>query len=157
MNTQDTKQNTEQSTLPFPESVPDATGGAPDGQTLTDLQAENNRLKEQLRLRDAHEDLTHKLKKAGAKTPKLLLAAAKHALKFTGEGMLENAGEVVDDLLDRFPEQFGHNTSPKTHTSIDAGSGRNSKPALTRETLAKMKPEEIAKLDWNDVRRVLSN
>jgi hypothetical protein len=121
------------------------------------LQTENAKLKEQLRLRDAHEDLTHRLKKAGAKTPKLLLAAAKHALKFTAEGMLENAGEVVEDLLGRFPEQFGHHTSAPPHISIDAGSGRTAKPTLTREALAKMKPAEIAKLDWNEVRRVLSN
>ena len=157
MNTRDTPQNTEQPLLPFPESGTAATKETPKDATLKDLQAENDRLKEQLRLRDAHEDLTHRLKKAGAKTPKLLLEAAKHALRFTAEGMLENAGELVDDLIGRFPEQFGHHTSGKPHIFVDAGSGRTARPALTRETLAKMKPAEIAKLDWNDVRRVLSN
>ncbi len=157
MNTKDTTQNTEQPTLPFLESGPAATDGTPGDVALTDIKAENERLKEQLRLRDAHEDLTHRLKKAGARTPKLLFEAAKHALKFTAEGMLENAGEVVDDLLGRFPEQFGHNTSAKPHISIDAGSGTTPQPSLTREALAKMKPAEIAKLDWNDVRRTLSN
>jgi hypothetical protein len=156
MSTKDTTQNTDQPLLPFPESDP-LTKQTAEGSALTDLRAENERLREQLKLRDAHEDLTHRLKKAGAKTPKLLLEAAKHALKFTAEGMLENAGEVVDGLLERFPEQFGHNTSVPPHVSIDAGSGRAPKPALTREALAKMKPAEIAKLDWDDVRRVLSN
>jgi hypothetical protein len=152
MNTDETTQHTEQPTLPFPE--PEKVAANDD---LAALRAENEKLKESLRLRDAHDTLKQKLKKAGARTPKLLLEAAKHALKFTAEGLLENAHEVVGDLMDRFPEQFGHDTSRQPHMSIDAGSGRESKPTLTREALAKMKPEQIAKLDWSDVRRVLSN
>lgn len=152
MNTNETTQHTEQPTLPFTEPPK-----AEINDDLAALRAENEKLRESLRLRDAHDTLKQKLKKAGARTPKLLLEAAKHALKFTAEGMLENAHEVVGDLMDRFPEQFGHDISPQPHTSIDAGSGRSSHPALSRETLAKMKPEEIAKLDWADVRRVLSN
>src|SRR6478672_5763292 len=153
MNTNETTQHTEQPTLPFPEPEKAVTST----DDLAALRAENEKLKESLRLRDAHDTLKQKLKQAGARTPKLLLEAAKHALKFTAEGMLENAHEVVDDLIDRFPEQFGQDTSPQPHTSIDAGSGRTAHPTLTREALAKMKPEQIAKLDWADVRRVLSN
>jgi hypothetical protein len=40
--------------------------------------------------------------------------------------------------------------------SIDAGAGGRSGPQLTKETLAKMKPSEIAELDWADVKRTLS-
>lgn len=122
----------------------------------SDLAAENARLREQLRLRDAHDHLTHKLKKAGARTPGLLFEAAKHALKFTADDLLENAGELVEDLRTRFPEQFGNENSPVPHTSIDAGSGRTAQATLTREALAKMTPDEIAKLDWAEVRNVLS-
>jgi hypothetical protein len=41
--------------------------------------------------------------------------------------------------------------------SIDAGAGAASGPQLTKETLAKMKPAEIAELDWGDVKRVLAS
>jgi hypothetical protein len=40
--------------------------------------------------------------------------------------------------------------------SIDAGAGARVRPAITKETLAKMKPAEIAELDWQEVRRALS-
>jgi hypothetical protein len=159
MNTNEITQHTQQPTLPFsngetPKDVAPVRESEP--ANIAELRAENEKLKESLRLRDAHDTLKQKLKKAGARTPKLLLEAAKHALRFTADGMLENAHEVIDDLRDRFPEQFGRDIYRDPHMSIDAGSGRDSKPTLTREALAKMKPEQIAKLDWSDVRRVLS-
>ena len=40
--------------------------------------------------------------------------------------------------------------------SIDAGAGRTSPATLTKEALARMKPSEIAELDWSEVRRVLA-
>ncbi|HEV7700406.1 MAG TPA: hypothetical protein VGO43_09280 [Pyrinomonadaceae bacterium] len=123
--------------------------------TLDELRAENERLKRQLKERDAHDSLKDKLKQAGARTPKLLLEAAKHGLQFTAAGELENLAGIVDSLKDKFPEQFGH--EKPAVPSIDAGAGRTHKPQLTREALAKMKPSEIAELDWNDVRRVLSS
>jgi len=153
MNTNNTQSNTEQPTLPFsdPPNEPPAIYG------LAEIQAENARLKDQLRFRDAHDDLTQRLKTAGARTPKLLFEAAKEALRFSDDGVVQNAAELVEDLKGRFPEQFGQDVSATPHISIDAGSGRPVQPALTREALAKMNPEEIAKLDWADVRRVLSN
>ncbi|MBX7061108.1 MAG: hypothetical protein K1X52_05565 [Pyrinomonadaceae bacterium] len=39
---------------------------------------------------------------------------------------------------------------------IDAAAGRREEPRLTKEALAKMTQAEIARLDWNEVRRVLS-
>jgi hypothetical protein len=99
--------------------------------------------------------LKDKLKQAGARTPKLLLEAAKHALQFTAAGELENAVEIIEALKEKFPEQFGGHAAPSV-PSIDAGAGRIAKPTLTREALAKMKPAEIAELNWDDVRRVLA-
>src|ERR1043166_987534 len=113
---------------------------------LTQLRAENERLKKQLQERDAHSSLKDKLRQAGARTPKLLLEAAKGALKLTAAGEIENAVEIIDALKEKFPEQFGGHTPP-TVPSIDAGAGRVTKPVLTREALAKMKPSEIAELN----------
>jgi hypothetical protein len=121
--------------------------------TLAQLQAENAALKKQLAEQAAHSSLKDKLKQAGARTPKLLLEAAKHALQFTAAGELENAVEIIEALKEKFPEQFGTHMSVP---SIDAGAGRVTKPGLTREALAKMSPAEVAQLDWNDVRRVLA-
>lgn len=146
------KQQPNNTTEQPPSAPPDKTK-QPD--PLDELRAENERLREQIKLRDAHDTLTHKLKKAGARTPKLLLEAAKHALKFTAEGLLENAGELVDGLKDKYPEQFG-NEPHIPHPSIDAGAGGRSRPALTKEALAKMKPSEIADLDWSEVKRTLA-
>lgn len=124
---------------------------------LDALRSENERLKETLKIREAREDLTAKLKFAGARSPELLFETAKETFKFTEDGKLEDADGIVADLKARFPEQFGKDEAPVSHTSIDAGSGRVAQPALTREALAKMTPAAIAKLDWADVRRVLSN
>lgn len=38
---------------------------------------------------------------------------------------------------------------------IDAGAGLDQGPRLTREALHRMSPSEIARLDWNEVSRVL--
>ncbi|MBV9242879.1 MAG: hypothetical protein JO314_12820 [Acidobacteria bacterium] len=128
--------------------------------TLAQLQAENAALKKQLREQTAHASLKDKLKQAGARTPQLLLGAAKDALRYTVAGELENAVEIIEALQAKFPEQFGMtNTAPATTPavpSIDAGAGRTSSPTLTKDALAKMTPAEIAELNWDDVRRVLA-
>jgi hypothetical protein len=133
----------------------DGAHAAPADDALTQLRAENERLKKQIAEQAAHSSLKDKLKQAGARTPKLLLEAAKHALQFTAAGELENAVEIIEALKEKFPEQFGASHAPAI-PSIDAGAGRVSKPGLTREALAKMKPAEIAELNWDDVRRVLA-
>jgi hypothetical protein len=129
--------------------------------TLDQLKAENEALKKQLQEQTAHASLKDKLKQAGARTPQLLLGAAKDALKFTVAGELENAVEIIEALKEKFPEQFGTTnnalaTAPAV-PSIDAGAGRTSTPMLTREALAKMTPAQIAELNRDDVRRVLSS
>ena len=131
-----------------------------DEPTLAELQAENAALKKQLAAQTAHTSLKDKLKQAGARTPQLLLGAAKDALSFTVAGELENAVEIIEALKEKFPEQFGTTNNALATTpavpSIDAGAGRTSAPTLTRDALAKMTPAQIAELNWDDVRRVLA-
>ena len=117
------------------------------------LAAENEQLKTTIRLNAAHRQITGELKRAGARSPELLFDAVKDALQFAADGTLQNAAAVIGKLKASFPEQFGAEPLPE---SIDAGAGAAAVPQLTKEALAKMKPAEIAELDWADVRRVLA-
>ena len=118
------------------------------------LQAENDELKKSLRLRDARDEITAALKKAGARSPELLFSAARESLQFDAEGRVANAAALVERLQKTFPEQFGFDAPAG---SIDGGAGKNSDANyLTKEKLSRMTAAEIAKLDWQDVRKVLS-
>jgi hypothetical protein len=121
--------------------------------TLTELQAENEQLKAAIRLDAAHRQITGELAAAGARSPELLFDAVKGDLQFGDGGALENAAAIVARLKAGFPEQFGAGQP----ASIDAGSGQTAAPRLTRDALQRMKPSEIAELDWNDVKRVLAS
>jgi hypothetical protein len=117
---------------------------------IGELRAENERLKEDIRMRTAVYEIETALGKAGARSPKLLVEAAKESLQFGEDGSVANAGAVVDHLRRQFPEQFGAG-------SIDGGAGRNPGPTLTKDALSRMTPAEIQRLDWAEVRSVLSN
>jgi hypothetical protein len=120
----------------------------------TNLAAENERLKASIRLRDARNALTAELKEAGARSPGLLFEAAKGELQFSEDGEIQNAEAILAMLRHDFPEQFGRPSAE----SIDAGAGvANRTPPLTREALAKMTAAQITKLDWADIKQVLSN
>jgi hypothetical protein len=131
----------------------------PDAAVRTDaspesLAAENQKLKELLRLSGAREHLIDELRRAGARSPGLLFAQAADGLQFDDEGRVANSAATVEKLKRLFPEQFGR----ETPQSIDAGAGGNrAGNYLTKEALAKMTPAEIAQLDWAEVRRVLAN
>ena len=117
------------------------------------LRKENENLRELLRLRDAREQVVGEFQKAGARSPGLLFAQAVDSLQFDGDGRVANAAAMVEKLKREFPEQFGRDVPP----SIDAGAGRNSSVShLTKDTLSRMKPAEIARLDWSEVKRVLT-
>ena len=143
-----------------PVSVPRTTGAetsTPSAAPGTDishaeLAAENEQLKTTIRLNAAHRQITGELAMAGARSPELLFDAVKDGLQFGVDGTLQNTAAVIGKLKMSFPEQFGAEASP---ASIDAGAGAAAVPHLTKEALAKMKPAEIAALDWQDVRRVL--
>ena len=119
------------------------------------LRAQNAELQTRLKQREARDDVTLSLKSAGARSPELLFeAAARDALQFSDDGSVENAEAVVAEMKRRFPEQFGAANLP----SIDGGAGRGGQPAaLTKDALAKMKPDEIARLDWATVKQALSS
>ena len=118
------------------------------------LRAENETLRQTLRMRDARAALTTELKNAGARSPELLFESVQSQIQFDEQGVPVNIAAVTANLKQKFPEQFG----PDLPSSIDAGAGRNDQNKfLTREALTKMKPAEIARLDWNDVRQVLAS
>jgi len=118
------------------------------------LQTENEELKKSLRLRDARDEITAALKKAGARSPELLFNSAKESLQFDDEGKVTNSTALVERLQGKFPEQFGFEAPAG---SIDGGAGKNADTNyLTKEKLSKMTAAEISKLDWQDVRKVLA-
>jgi len=118
------------------------------------LRAENETLRQVLRMRDARAALTDELKTAGARSPQLLFDSVQAEIQFDADGVPLNVAAIAANLKQKFPEQFG----PDSPMSIDAGAGRNDQNNfLTRDALAKMKPAEIARLDWNEVRQVLAN
>ena len=145
-------------TLPTQDQPPAPAGDeiqteeAPEGITLNELQTENEQLKAAIRLRDARATVMDELKRAGARSPKLLFEAVTGDLQFDDEGKPANTAAIVATLKTDFPEQFGTD-APR---SIDAGAGVIHRPALTREALKRMKPAEIAELDWAEVKRVLA-
>jgi ribonuclease HII len=118
------------------------------------LRMENETLRSEIRTSKARAALTTELTVAGARSPELLIAAAEKDIQFDDDNTPVNVASVIAKLTQHYPEQFG----PEKPASIDAGAGRlNQNNFLTREALAKMKPQEIARLDWNEVRSVLSN
>jgi len=83
-----------------------------------------------------------------------LFAYAVDDLQFDDENKLTNASALVRNLERSFPEQFEQRPAVP---SINGGAGAANQPvAITRESLSKMKPAEIAALDWNEVKRVLA-
>jgi hypothetical protein len=118
------------------------------------LRKENEKLRSEIRATNARAALTAELTVAGARVPELLIAAAEKEIQFNDENNPVNVAAVIAKLTQTYPAQFG----PEKPASIDAGAGRsNLNNFLTRDTLRTMKPQEIARLDWDEVRTVLSN
>lgn len=125
-----------------------------DEQSVTELQIltdENTELRRALGIERAKRLMTTELTAAGARSPELLFSSVAGDIEFDEQGEPANTATLVASLRSRHPEQFGTQTAP-----IDAGAGAAAKPALTRESLTRMKPAEIAKLDWAEVREVLA-
>jgi hypothetical protein len=137
---------------PLEEKPPQVGGEAADLETL---RAENEALRQALRTREARDQITASLRAAGARSPELMFAAAKESLQFGEDGAVQNAEAVVGELKRKFPEQFG---GVFPHPSIDGGAGASvSANVLTKESLARMKPAEIARLDWESVKQILAS
>lgn len=63
----------------------------------------------------------------------------------------------LDELREEFAELKKTLTARAVKVAdIDAAAGRREEPRLTKDALAKMSQAEIARLDWKEVRRVLS-
>jgi hypothetical protein len=140
--------------LPFETPVDARPRAAPAPPEVDILRAQNAELQIRLKQREVRDDVTLSLRSAGARSPELLFEAARDALQFSDDGSVENTEAVVAEMKSRYPEQFGTATQP----SIDGGAGRGGQPdALTKDALAKMKPDEIARLDWAVVKQALSS
>lgn len=154
------KTNT-QPELPFGDD--DMSAPPAGGSDLAALRAENADLKAAIRLRDARDAVTEELKNSGARSPALLWDVVAGDVEFDDEGKPTNIPAILAELKASFPEQFGTQTDsgqiPGTYIpqSIDGGAGQTATPRLTKEALGRMKPSEIAELDWADVRRVLAS
>jgi hypothetical protein len=121
---------------------------------LGELRAENDSLRNALRLSEARETLAAELRQAGAISPELLVEIAGRELQFDTGGTVANTSAIVEKFRRRFPVQF--RSAGSAVAAIDGGAGQSTQPALTREALAKMTPAQIAALDWKEVRRILS-
>ena len=144
--------NGEQQILPFDPPLDEMPPADP-SETET-LRAQCSELQLRLRLLESRDELTAALRSAGARSPELVFAVAKEGIKFGDDGSVENAEALVAEMKRRYPEQFAQANAP----SIDGGAGRDPSPnSLTKEVLAKMKPDEIAKLDWDHIKTVLSS
>lgn len=130
---------------------PDA--AVPAAPATDELKTENENLKRALRLREARDAVVREFRNAGAVSPELLSKAVEGELQLDGEGALLNAAAVVQKLKREFPSQFAPAAPP---TAIDGGAGSALPTILTKEALAKMSPAQVAALDWQEVRRVLS-
>ncbi len=105
-------------------------------------------------MREARDEFKRSLAEAGARSPDLLFAAAKSDLQLTGDGKPQNTAALVEHLKRSFPEQFG---IQKPSGSIDGAAGTlAATQMLSAEGLSKMTPRQIQKLNWDDVRRVIS-
>jgi len=117
------------------------------------LAAENEELRNEIRMRGAVYDIETRLASAGARSPELLVGKAKEGFQFGEDGKLDNPEALVEKMRRAYPEQFGREAPAG---SIDAGAGRNTAPPLTRDALSRMTPEEIRRLDWDEVKSALS-
>jgi len=115
---------------------------------MEELTAENETLRIEIHIRTAISDIEARLKVAGARSPNLLAKQAKDRFQFDEDGDVTNAEAVIEHLRKAYPEQF-------TPASIDAAAGRQTRPTLTKEALAKMTIPEVQQLDWNEVRSAL--
>jgi len=118
------------------------------------LSAENEELRNELRMRAAVYDIETRLAATGARSPGLLAESARERFQFGDDGKLSNPEALVENLRRSYPEQFGGVTFAG---SIDAGAGRNVAPPLTRDALANMSVAEVQRLDWEAIKEVLSD
>lgn len=139
-------------------AVDDAKKKWDDEKDLTELERlkkENADLQAANRLRDAKDEVVAALKAAGNNSPELAFAAIKDGLQFDEKtGKLINSKDLIDGFKASYPDQFG---TPKPEDGINGGAGQQQGGTkLTKESLAAMSPDEINKLDWEEVKKVMA-
>ncbi len=87
--------------------------------------------------------------------PELLFELARGLEQMDETGELDNAAAIVREIKKRYPAEF--RAGSPAAVGINGGAGMVAAVPLTRDVLAKMKPADIAKLDWQAVRHVLEN
>ena len=74
------------------------------------------------------------------------------------EGLRSAIAEIAETLSSLRSELIESARKSTTPDSIDAGAGRSMpRKYLTADALKQMKPDEIARLDWNEVRQILNS
>lgn len=118
------------------------------------LRAENDALKRDLQMREVRDEVIKTFTSLGAISPELLFEAVKGELRFDEAGRIANAAAIAQHIRKTYPGQFGVRRPPE---SIDGGAGSaNRSQPISAESLARMTPAQIQKLDWAEVRQVLS-
>lgn len=140
-------------------AVADAKKKFDDEKDLSDLERlkkENEELKAATRMRDAKDSVLDALAKAGARSPELLYKSIASELEFDEKGNLKNVGALVEGLKGEYADMFG---TPKPQDGIDGGKGSRNQgdTKVTKKALEAMTPEEINKLDWAEVSKVLAD
>jgi hypothetical protein len=92
--------------------------------------------------------------KPTSQPPELLIELARGLEQIDKKGELDNAAAIVREIRKNYPYEF---RTERTAVGIDGGAGATAANPLTRDMLAKMRPSDIAKLDWQAVRHVLEN
>ena len=123
---------------------------------LERIKKENAELLTSIRMRDAKEEIVAALTAAGSKSPALAFEAIKGSLQFDDAGKLVNGKDLIEGLKTNYPEVFGEEKTAAG--DIDAGKGTKNSggSTLTAEKLAAMSPDEINKLPWEEVAKVMS-
>lgn len=132
---------------------PDIEAKPDNASELNELRTENEKLKSEIRFDRARGEVTKHLAKAGAWSPQLMFGAIANELQFDEDGKLMNGAAIVEKLKRDYPESF---VSENPVGTIEGGAGAGRGKFLTKEALSKMTAADIAKLDWADVRRILS-
>src|SRR5436305_8359320 len=86
-----TNETGEQMVLPFDPPLEETPVAANEPSEVDILRAQNAELQSRLKQRDIRDDVTLALRSAGARSPELLIEAARGALQFSGDGSVENA------------------------------------------------------------------
>ncbi|MEZ5421842.1 MAG: hypothetical protein R2682_01950 [Pyrinomonadaceae bacterium] len=122
---------------------------------LERLQKENEELRNANRMRDAKDTVLDALIKAGARSADLLYRSIASDLEFDEKGNLKNVDALITSLKGDYADMFG---TPKPQDSIDGGKGQDDTSSkFTKKALEAMTPEEINKLDWTEVSKVLAD